>query len=115
MNILSQFSKKIYNKLFFSRKFFYSTFNSFIGILFGFFVANAISTILGQTGDWGIMASGLLVAFVETINRIMYSNKKKFLYEKRRKSKWDVAFTFINNVKIGIIYGFFVEAFKLGS
>ena len=77
MNLTLQVFKKLYYKLFFSRKFFYSTFASFLAILLGFFSANTLSTILGQTGDWGILSSGILVALVESINKIVYKQKKK--------------------------------------
>lgn len=77
MNLLNDIFKSIYYKLFFSKKFFYSTFTSFIAILLGFFSANTLATILGQTGDWGILSAGILVAFIESINRIIYNNKKK--------------------------------------
>lgn len=77
MNLLKDIFKSIYYKLFFSKKFFYSTFTSFIAILLGFFSANTLATILGQTGDWGILSAGILVAFIESINRIIYNNKKK--------------------------------------
>jgi hypothetical protein len=78
MNLMNDFFKRIYYKLFFSRKFFYSTFASFLAILLGFFSANTLSTILGQTGDWGILSSGILVALVESINKIVYTHKKKW-------------------------------------
>ena len=115
MNLLTELSKKIYYSFFFSKKFFYSTFISFIGILVGFFMANALATILGQTGDWGILSSGILVAFIESTNRIIYNNKKKFNSKNLKYKRLYYTLTFINNVKVGMIYGFFVEAFKLGS
>lgn len=77
MDLTKETFKNIYYKLFFSKKFFYSTFASFLAILLGFFSANALSTILGQTGDWGILSSGILVALVEGINTIVYKYKKK--------------------------------------
>ena len=77
MKSITQTFRKIYYKLFFSRKFFYSTFASFLAILIGFFSANTLSTILGQTGDWGILSSGILVALVESVSQIVYKNKKK--------------------------------------
>ena len=77
MTLTIEIFKKLYYKLFFSRKFFYSTFASFLAILLGFFSANTLSTILGQTGDWGILSSGILVALVESINKIVYNKKKK--------------------------------------
>ena len=52
---------------------------NFTSILIGFFLAINISTILGQTGDWSILASGILTGFLECINNILYSNKKKCL------------------------------------
>ena len=52
-------------------------FLNFIAILLGFFLAINLSTILGQTGDWGILSSGLLTAFIETISRVIYKTKKK--------------------------------------
>ena len=77
MNLTTKIFKKLYYKLFFSRKFFYSTFASFLAILLGFFSANTLSTILGQTGDWGILSSCILVALVEIINQLVYKHKKK--------------------------------------
>lgn len=115
MNVLTGFFKKIYYRLFFSKKFFYSTFISFIGILFGFFLANALATIFGQTGDWGILSSGILVAFIESTNRIIYSTRGTRTNIRSYSRKIDKILSFINNVKIGMLYGFFVEAFKLGS
>jgi len=115
MDLLNRFLKKIYYRFIFSKKFFYSTFISFIGILFGFFIANALATILGQTGDWGLLSSGILVAFMESTNKIVYNNKKRFGIKNTNYGKIYQILIFINNVKIGMIYGFFVEAFKLGS
>ena len=77
MNLLTKVFKRLYYKFLFSKKFFYSTFVSFIAILLGFFLANALATMLGQTGDWGVLSSGILVAFIESTNRIVYNNKKK--------------------------------------
>ena len=59
--------------------FFIPIFINIIAILIGFFLAMTIATILGQTGDWGALSSGLLVAIFETISRIVYSNKKKLI------------------------------------
>jgi hypothetical protein len=115
MNLLNELLKKTYYRFFFSTKFFYTTFSSFVGILFGFFLANALATMLGQTGDWGILSAGILVAFTESTNRIIYNNKKSFTNKNTNYKKIYHVLIFINNVKIGITYGFFVEAFKLGS
>jgi ABC-type nitrate/sulfonate/bicarbonate transport system permease component len=76
MNLLIKVFKRFYYKFFFSKQFFYSTFVSFIAILLGFFLANTLATMLGQTGDWGVLSSGILVAFIESTNRIVYTTKK---------------------------------------
>jgi hypothetical protein len=115
MNLVTELFKKTYYRFFFSQKFFYATFISFVGILFGFFLANALATMLGQTGDWGILSAGILVAFIESTNRIIYYNKKSFSNKSTTYKQIYHGLVFINNVKIGMIYGFFVEAFKLGS
>jgi hypothetical protein len=115
MTLVNELFKKTYYRFFFSKKFFYATFISFVGILFGFFLANALATMLGQTGDWGILSSGILVAFIESTNRIIYKNKNSFTSNNKQHKNIYNVFIFINNVKIGMTYGFFVEAFKLGS
>ena len=77
-----------------------------ISFMLGFFIASLLSTLPAQTGDWGIISAAMIVTFNEIISKIIYSyNKKKYI---------DIV-TLINNIKIGIIYGLFVDAFKLGS
>nr|QCI09127.1 hypothetical protein [Inkyuleea mariana] len=77
-----------------------------ISLLLGFFIATILSTMPSQTGDWGIIASSIVVTLNEIISKIIYkyynNSKDLFIY-------------IINSIKIGIIYGFFVDAFKLGS
>ena len=45
MNLLTKVFKRLYYKFLFSKKIFYSTFVSFIAILLGFFLANALATM----------------------------------------------------------------------
>jgi len=54
----------------------FNIFINFTAILLGFFLAINLSTILGQTGDWGVLSSGLFAAAVETVSRIVYKTKK---------------------------------------
>jgi hypothetical protein len=56
-----------------------SIFLNFIAILLGFFLAINLSTILGQTGDWGILSSGLIAATIETLSRTFYGTKKNLI------------------------------------
>lgn len=107
--------KRLYYGLFFSKTAFYSTFISFISILLGFFIANTLATMLSQTGDWGILSSGVMVGLTESINRIVYNNKKNLKSDSFFHEGVLRLVSLINNVKIGIVYGLFVEAFKLGS
>nr|YP_009654336.1 hypothetical protein [Pleurostichidium falkenbergii]QCH39623.1 hypothetical protein [Pleurostichidium falkenbergii] len=65
-----------------------------------------LSTIPAQTGDWNIMSGSIVVTFNEFINQLIY--KKKYINKL-------LLLKLINNIKIGIIYGLFVDAFKLGS
>lgn len=76
-----------------------------ISLFSGFFISTILSTIPAQTGDWGIIAGSIIV----TINEML----SKFIYCKTRKKSWLI--DIINSIKIGIIYGLFVDAFKLGS
>lgn len=79
---------------------------SIFNLLLGFFLATALATIPAQTGDWGVIGAAIIVTCYEIISLIIYPyffNSKNMLFAQ------------INSIKIGIIYGFFVDAFKLGS
>jgi len=95
--------------------FFNSVFCSFISILLGFFFATTLSTVLGQTGDWGILSSGFLVASLEMFSKCVYDVKKKNSLTEKNNIRILKFLRFINNIKLGFMYGLFVEAFKLGS
>ena len=55
-------------------------FLNFIAILLGFFLAINLSTILGQSGDWGVLSAGLITAVLEATSRILYKTKKKLIF-----------------------------------
>ena len=55
-------------------------FINFTAILLGFFLAINLSTILGQSGDWGVLSAGLITAVLETISKILYKVKKKLIF-----------------------------------
>ncbi len=78
-----------------------------ISLLFGFFLGSAIPTTTGQAAIWDITAAGLIVIFTEVVSRIVYRRPQQ-----TRTSIWvEVA----NSLKIGLTYGLFLEAFKIGS
>lgn len=86
-----------------------------LNVLLGFFAATALSTIPAQTGDWGIVAAAIIVTNQEIISKIIYQSKylnKNLYYNHNVIHKF---LKYCNSIKIGILYGLFVDAFKLGS
>ncbi|XP_073126357.1 ycf20-like protein [Henckelia pumila] len=78
-------------------------------LLLGFYMANALATILGQTGDWDVLVAGFVVAAIEGIGMLMY--RRKPLPTERLQS----LVVMVNYWKAGVCLGLFVDAFKLGS
>ncbi|XP_062082163.1 ycf20-like protein [Humulus lupulus] len=79
-------------------------------VLLGFYTANALATILGQTGDWDVLVAGIVVAAIEGIGMLMY--RKLPSLSKGRLQSFVVM---MNYWKAGVCLGLFVDAFKLGS
>nr|ARW63691.1 hypothetical protein [Chondria sp. (in: red algae)] len=77
-----------------------------LSLMLGFFFANILSTVPAQTGDWNIISGAIIATFYESISKLIYT-KVSF--------KESNIIIIINNFKIGILYGLFVDAFKLGS
>lgn len=77
-------------------------------LLLGFYTANALATILGQTGDWDVLVAGVVVAAIEGIGMLMYG---KPAFSGRLQS----LVVMVNYWKAGVCLGLFVDAFKLGS
>jgi len=81
-----------------------------IGLLFGNFFAIAIAAVTGQAARQDIYISAILLAIVETISWWVYRRTPK------RTDQINSLFVeVLNAFKIGLTYGLFVEAFKLGS
>nr|YP_010336543.1 hypothetical protein MW557_pgp145 [Rhodospora sordida]UNJ14949.1 hypothetical protein [Rhodospora sordida] len=76
-----------------------------VNLLIGFFISTVMTTIVSQTGDWGIIAGAIAVTYIELFSNWVYSNN--LLNNKLMAN--------LNSLRIGIIYGMFVDAFKLGS
>ncbi|KAJ1264959.1 hypothetical protein BS78_08G040500 [Paspalum vaginatum] len=79
-------------------------------VLLGFYTANALATILGQTGDWDVLVAGLVVAAIEGIGMLMY--RKPIA---RPPGRFQSMISMVNYWKAGVCLGLFVDAFKLGS
>ncbi|ACB51868.1 hypothetical protein cce_2520 [Crocosphaera subtropica ATCC 51142] len=80
---------------------------SLISLLLGFFVGQSVSITAGQEAYWDITVGIFLLIFTEGISRIAYSQNKK----KGRSLGLDI----LNLFKIGMTYGLYIEALKLGS
>ncbi|KAL8099745.1 hypothetical protein AgCh_032119 [Apium graveolens] len=79
-------------------------------LLLGFYTANALATILGQTGDWDVLVAGVVVAAIEGIGMLMYRKPSS-----PSTGQQQSLIMMINYWKAGVCLGLFVDAFKLGS
>jgi predicted exporter len=80
-----------------------------IGLLFGNFFGTAISTIAGQAAELDVLIAAFLVLGVEVISWLFYRRPRQ------TETRPSLALEISNAFKLGLIYGLFVEAFKLGS
>lgn len=78
-----------------------------LSVLFGNFLATAISTTTGQQADLDILIAAVLAGFTELTSWLVYRAV--------RSPARPLPFSLLNALKIGLIYGLFVESFKLGS
>uniref|UniRef100_A0A0E0EQB9 Ycf20-like protein n=1 Tax=Oryza meridionalis TaxID=40149 RepID=A0A0E0EQB9_9ORYZ len=79
-------------------------------VLLGFYTANALATVLGQTGDWDVFVAAIVVATIEGIGMLMYRKPAS-----RPPGRFWSMITMVNYWKAGVCLGFFVDAFKVGS
>ncbi|XP_076953221.1 ycf20-like protein [Bidens hawaiensis] len=85
-------------------------------LLLGFYTANALATILGQTGDWDVLVAGVVVAAIEGIGMLMYKKSNLSTATGSGRSKrFESLIVMVNYWKAGVCLGLFVDAFKLGS
>jgi hypothetical protein len=85
-----------------------------ISLLFGNFLASAIATIAGQNADWDIVVSAILVALSESVSWFVYSGRRGAA-QVNRIGQRALGIEILNALKLGLMYGLFVEAFKIGS
>ena len=86
-----------------------------ISLLSGNFLASAISTIAGQWDNLDVTISLLMVAIVELISRLKYSSLGRSRSGNSGVSQRPLWISILDSLKLGLMYGFFLEAFKLGS
>ena len=85
-----------------------------IGFFGGFLLSSIIDTTLGEFNEWAIVGASLVVASLEVMSKIYYTTLIK-INNKNIKYSTIKLFNLINALKVGIIYGLIVDAFKLGS
>jgi len=82
-----------------------------MGLLFGNFLATAFATSAGQQAELDILAAATLVGATEVVSWFFYRRSRPMLSSEPRSLIAEV----LNAIKIGLTYGMFIEAFKLGS
>lgn len=88
-----------------------------ISLLFGNFFAVAISATAGQTAEIDIVIAGLLLLLAEFISWLFYRYSPRLRADRQPSPLRPRSYVIemLNAFKLGMIYGLFVEAFKLGS
>lgn len=85
-----------------------------IALLGGFFLASVISTISGAKSEQDVVAAAITLLFVEIINLFNYGSRRLVADDGSQAPRL-LTIEILNSIKIGIVYGLFLEAFKLGS
>ncbi len=86
-----------------------------MGLLFGNFLATAIATTSGQNAESDVLAGIVLVGLTELVSWYVYRwSRRSELMPGSRAQPFLLA-ELLNSLKIGLTYGLFIEAFKLGS
>ncbi|MBW4517844.1 MAG: DUF565 domain-containing protein [Timaviella obliquedivisa GSE-PSE-MK23-08B] len=106
-----------------------------ISLLFGNFLASAVSTIAGQRAEPDILGAAIVVAIAEVISWMTYANSPRSprasqpvspasqpvnqsasqLINQPRTYQRSLLIEALNGLKLGLLYGLFVQAFTLGS
>jgi hypothetical protein len=84
-----------------------------MSLLLGNFLAGAVSTTAGATSEWDVLAAMVIVAVTEAISWFVYWRRRSQLVNGRPRPS--IVSEMLNAMKIGLTYGLFLEAFKLGS
>ena len=86
-----------------------------LGFFGGFLVSSIIDTTLGELNEWAIVGAALVVASLETASKCFYTLVSRVRNGVVRRSYLLNLMIILNTIKVGIIYGLIVDAFKLGS
>lgn len=81
----------------------------------GFLLSNILDTTIAEFKEWVIIGAALIIASLEIISKNFYSFSIQILKSQKRNYSILELLKLFNYLKIGIIYGLIVDAFKLGS
>jgi hypothetical protein len=84
-----------------------------ISLLLGNFFASAIAATAGQAAKWDIIIAALLLVIAEIISWLFYRSPGRLQPDEGLQRS--LVTELLNAFKLGMTYGLFVEAFKLGS
>lgn len=86
-----------------------------LSLLFGFFLATVVATTTGQNADIDILVGAMVMVAVEVVSWLKYRGRSPSTPAATapRQTIWLI--DILNALKIGLTFGLFVEAFKLGS
>ena len=86
-----------------------------IGFFGWFMLSSILDTTLGELQEWAIVGAALVVACLEILNKMFYLIASKIVSFLKEKYYIIRLLNLINYLKVGLIYGLIVDAFKLGS
>nr|WDY12794.1 hypothetical chloroplast RF20 [Chloroidium sp. KL-2023a] len=89
-------------------------------LFFGFLLGNLFSTFLNTLRFffiWDVFIIFILIVLLEILNYTVYRNKNRLLFFSPflKYGSTKLVVQFLNFFKIGLMIGFFVDAFKVGS
>jgi hypothetical protein len=87
-----------------------------ISPLFGFFLASIITSVSGAKSIYDPVVAAIVLLLCELISRVVYrENTGRPNQDKNELKRRSLFLESLNLFKIGVVYGMFLEAFKLGS
>ena len=111
-------------KVYLSRKnsFFKEVFSfALFTLFFGFLIGNLFGTFLNTIRSfifWDGLIIFIILSIMEVLNFILYNKAKRFFVISQKISYYpntQIFWKSLNYLKIGIMFGFFIDAFKVGS
>ena len=97
--------------LFFKEVFSFALFTLFFGFLIGNLFATFLNTIRSIV-LWDGFIVLIIVATMEFLNFVLYTQTNLLVQKKKKK---EIVWKSVNCLKIGVLFGFFIDAFKVGS